>query len=809
MSRWAAVLALVFIVGRGQGTSAESPILAPASERFADDAGPETPDFQRHVSPLLGRLGCNGRACHGSFQGQGGFRLSLFGYDFAADHAALTTGVGQEKAPRIDRRDPAASLIVAKPTMRRDHEGDRRFDEGSWQERLLLRWIEAGAKSASPVRRLLRLRVEPTELVLTRQDIFRLQVVAEWEDDTREDVTCLCRFQTNDDGIATVNDTGVVRAVGEGDTHVVVFYDNGVAALPVIVPLPGAGGAAPNAEPGAGQIDQLIAAKLHKLGLVPSSVCGDAEFLRRASLDITGTLPTPAEVERFLADHSAAKRSAKVDELLKTSAYAAWWANRLCDYTGNNPGRQPDGPIGQQQAFQWRAWLHRRIAENAPYDELVAGIVLATGRSAGQTYDDYAREMSSYLRKQDPGDFAARETLPYYWARRNLEKPEDKALAFAHSFLGVQLQCAQCHKHPYDRWTQTDFKHFAGFFNGVKLGVAPESRTAFERIASAAGQPADASKPAPVSQEAAARAEEGQVVAWRELYVDAAQVSRGDQRLLGDSVRVESGGDPRAVVMQWMRQPENRYFARAFVNRVWANYFHAGLIEPVDDLNLANPPSNGPLLDYLTEGFVSSKYDMRWLHREIATSLAYQRSWVPNTTNAGDRRNFSRTIPRRLHAEVLYDAWKQTVASDGDLVTVRGNLERRAIGELATRMAGVYSHRIFGQPERLVACDCERSNSPSLLQAIFVQNDPLMYARLNESGWLEEIGARLADGIADNDPVPGDLIRQAYLRTVSRPPTAAETDAAARYFDESESLGEGLKDLLWALLNSKEFLLNH
>ena len=252
-----------------------------------------------------------------------------------------------------------------------------------------------------------------------------------------------------------------------------------------------------------------------------------------------------------------------------------------------------------------------------------------------------------------------------------------------------------------------------------------------------------------------------------------------------------------------------RSLARALVNRVWANYFHVGLIEPVDDLNPANPPSNGPLLDYLCASFVSHDYDLHWLHREIAGSLAYQRSWQPNETNQNDRRNFSRFIPRRLPAEVLYDAWKQATASTSDLTRVRADLTRRSVGELATRLSGTYAQRVFGQPDRLVACDCERSNTPSLLQAIFVQNDPLMHARLNESGWLADVACAVADNQPENDPAPDDLIRQAYLRTVSRPATESELVTARKYLSESESWEAGVRDLVWALFNSKEFLLNH
>lgn len=775
------------------GQAAE--VLPAASQRFAADDVTETPDFQRHVVPLLGRLGCNGRACHGSFQGQGGFQLSLFGYDFAVDHRAINE--------RVERRDPRASLLLEKPTLATDHEGGRRLVEDSWQYRLLLRWIAGGASGTAAAQPLLRLEVEPAELTLAAPgDAHSLRVVAHWADGLAEDVTCLCRFESRDDSIAAVDADGHVKVFGRGDTHLVASYDNAVTVVPVVMPVTDRAGSDYPAVATRTKVDQLVAAKLRKLGVVPSGVCGDAEFLRRASIDLTGTLPTPAEVEGFLADSSPDKRQAKIAELLDSPAYAAWWANRLCDITGNNPFRQSEGRIGQQLAEQWYAWLHRRVAENMPYDELVAGIVLAASRGEGQNYDDYAREMSAYLRDASAADFSRRATMPHYWTRRNVEMPADKALAFAHSFLGLRLQCAQCHKHPYDRWTQNDFQQFTRFFAPLEFGVAESSKAAFESLAQRSGQPTSGNQRGSVTQEAAALAAEGRTIAWRELYFNPARSPAGTLNLLGRRVRIEAGEDPRGPLLEWMRQNDNPYFARAFVNRVWANYFHVGLIDPVDDLNLANPPSNRELLDYLAEGFVSAGYDMKWLHREITLSDTYQRDWRPNETNRDDRRNYSRAIPRRLPAEVVYDALKQATAADSELTRVREQIDRRAIGFLATRMAGTYAQRVFGQPERLIACDCERSNTPSLLQSIFLQNDPLIHARLEESGWLRQAAGA-------ESPDHDRLIREAYLRTVNRPPDSQEVQQARQYLSQSESTAGGLRDLLWSLINSKEFILNH
>lgn len=776
-------------------------VLPGANVRFGEAATDEVPDFQRHVVPLLGRLGCNGRACHGSFQGRGGFRLSLFGYDFRMDHKGLTGSAQSEPGSRIRGDEPDSSLLLRKPLMKVEHEGGRRFDENSWEHRLLRKWIESGARGAASPRELRRLEVLPSEIVFRDSETVPLKVVAEWTDGSREDVTCLCRFRTNDDSVAVVGQGGGVRSVGSGDTHVVAFYDNGVAAIPV---MRAAGSDRGYPELAAStDVDRFVLEKLRKLGIQPSEICSDAEFLRRASLDMTGTLPTPAEIARFLADNSADKRTRKIDELIRRPAFAAWWANKLCDFTGCNPRQQAE--LGQETSAQWYDWINARLLENTPYDELVRRIVLATGREAGESYDEYAASTSAYFRDDSPGDFTARQTMPHYWSRRALEKPEDKALAFAHSFLGIRLQCAQCHKHPWDQWTQSDFRQFAKFFSNVEYGIRPGDGERYRALAARVGLTVRNADGSPIRVDVLRHARRGQSIPWREVYV-AARVSPTTLSLLRSrEVRLAGGDDPRRPIMDWMNEPTNPWFARAFVNRVWAGYFHVGIVEPPDDLSAANPPSNPGLLDWLTRGFIEHGYDMQWLHRQIVQSDAYQRSWRPNDTNAEDQRNFSHSVPRRLPAEVVYDALKQVTAATDQETQVRSDLSRRAIGHLSMRLAGTYAMHVFGKPERAVNCDCERSNSPTLLQSVFLQNDPLVEQRLEESGWIEEIATAEREDIAAD---VNELIRTAWLRTLSRFPTAAERDRAARHIAEADSVTEGLRDLLWALINTKEFILN-
>lgn len=316
--------------------------IAPAPERYAAAQSPETPDFRRHVLPLLGRLGCNGRTCHGSFQGQGGFRLSLFGYDYHADHKSLTDG----ETPRANVKDPAVSLMLYKPTHEDEHGGGQRFAEGSWQHHLVKRWIESGARGVSEAdARLTKLEVIPHELVFASAgESAALRVLAHWSDGTIEDVTPLCRYQTNDESIAAVDVEGIVTGKDRGDTHVVVFYDSAVAVAQILRPVSSSVGTGYPDVPTPTKVDELIVAKLRKLGIVPAEICSDTEFLRRVSLDMTGTLPTPQEIEAFLADTSPNKRAAKIDEFLTRPTYVARWATKLCEITGNSPRPSCDRP---------------------------------------------------------------------------------------------------------------------------------------------------------------------------------------------------------------------------------------------------------------------------------------------------------------------------------------------------------------------------------------------------------------------------------------------------------------------------------
>jgi len=878
----------------------------PIDSRFATSGVTEEPDFRRHIVPLIGKLGCNGRACHGSFQGQGGFRLSLFGYDFKADHDALVAG----DAPRTNLAEPLKSLILAKPLEEVDHEGGKRLEKGSWHHRVLVKWIENGAKGLGETAvEFVRLEITPNELVATRKgDTWQLKAVAVWSDGSREDVTPLCRFQSNNDQIATITQAGTVTATGPGDSHVVAFYDNGVVPVPVLFPVSDKTGPNYPAVPTPTTIDELVVQKLRKLGELQSDLCTDAEFLRRVSLDMTGTLPTAAEVEQFLADSSSDKRSRKIDELLERPGYVAWWTTKFCDWTGNNAqNNQNNGPDRRNVvSVAWYDWMHKRIEKNVPYDEIVAGIVLARSRLDGESYADYCKRMSGYMSNDSATSFADQPYLPYFWSRSNFNSSEERALGFAYTFLGVRIQCAQCHKHPFDQWTKDDFDRFENFFTRVRFADAPGIKDEYKEMI--AGLGIDPKKKGnDLDKELAALVKQGKVVPFRETFVvpppkplDARTAERlkndKDKKrrqvlagrtatvLGGDEFNVAEMDDPREVLMDWMRHEENPYFARAIVNRVWSAYFNVGIVEPPDDLSLANPPSNEALLDHLADGFRAHKYDLKWLHREIANSRTYQLSWKTNETNRLDERNFARAVPRRVPAEVIYDAIKTATASDAEAASLQTSMKGRAIADpIVSPRGGQYALTVFGRSIRESNCDCDRSMEPSLLQTVFLQNDQELLSMIGRrGGWIDQLvkakpsdsaadpvkkrandrrtleraldraADRLAKAQSDGDEkqisqarnaVAGiqrrvdelrklekteptgddkagsltseeearvkDIIRQAYLRTLSRPAQERELDRALAYFRESGDLVAGSRDLLWALINTKEFVVNH
>lgn len=885
------------------------------SIRFAKADAEETPDFQKHVIPLLGRLGCNGRACHGSFQGRGGFQLSLFGYDFKADHEALM----DEQTGRVDIDDVAESLMLAKPLDADIHEGGQRFEEGSWQHNVLRRWVQSGAQfDEKAVQKLVRLEVTPSEVRFNNDaEDVQLTAIAHWEDGSSENVTEICRFSSNDDAVAGIDETGLIKSGDRGDTHVVVYYDNAVVPIPVMRAVSSQPPASYQPEQ---SIDRLVQQKLNKLGITPAEQCTDAEFVRRVSLDITGILPSSETVRSFLADDSNDKRQKLVEQLLDSPGYAAWWATRFSDWTGNSEEQLNNVlPVRNAASRLWHEWLRVRLDQNVPYDEIVEGIVTAKSREEDESYVEFCEQMTKACTPGNESIFAEREGMPMYWGRRNFQKPEDRAIGFAYTFLGVRIECAQCHKHPFDQWSKNDFEQFSSLFSPIRLNQNAVSQEAKQERQKLIDQITGDKKlnNGDLRRAIYKAAGKGQTVPFGELTVNtrgisdrvrkqrAAAKKKGRELteikvptgkiLGGETVALDK--DPRGELMKWLRSPENPYFAKAVVNRVWSNYFGIGIVDPTDDMNLANPPSNAALLNHLATELIKHDFDLKWLHREIVYSETYQRSSDTNDTNVMDTSNFSRHVPRRLPAEVVYDAVVLATGSDRQADKLRGELDDMAIAEGKPRARNKqdFALEVFGQSIRESNCDCDRSDSPSLLQSIYLRNDVDMHKRLAaKDGWVaqacqalgvqgpqsaadpreaatkkraEAVRAQFVKRIKQVKALPESrreksiaqlereygkmsskmksfgykvpafkklvnapgtwasleaksslkpatttlhqLVEEAYLRALSRFPDQEETEISVAFIEESETPAEGVQSLLWALVNTKEFIITH
>jgi hypothetical protein len=826
-------------------------LCAVPSPLTAADA-PAAPLFSRHVVPLFSRLGCNAGACHGAVKGQNGFRLSLFGADPAQDHAWL---LREFAGRRINPFAPEKSLLLEKATGATPHVGGQRVAAGSRDYRMLLNWLSRGAKlDRVENSRVTALRVTPPQQTLQLGQAYALKAEAAFADGTKEDVTDLCSFEVLDQTVAAADVSGTVTARGVGDTAVVVRYGYEPAVAHLVVPRTGRE-PFPDVKP-RNFIDTHVLAKLRRLNIHPAELCDDATFLRRASLDVTGLPPTPGEVRAFLADKSADKRAKKIDELLGRPGYAALWATRFSDVLKPNSFNANYGLVEAAEARRFYEWVRARVAENTPYDEFAARVLLATSRD-GRTREEWVEEVMAMAEENarlDPrlGVYAKRKTLDLYWQRENATGVKG-SLQVAHAFLGLRLECAQCHRHPHDVWQQDDLLSFANFFMRVKGAGYPDAKAlppkAAELMKKGPGEakklreqakkltdkakgkgvkPEDAAKMAAEAKELEMKARmltEGPKRFGTEVQHNAERASfasvsspLGTQksaafRLPGQAQALKPAkeDDPREAVVAWMRKPDNPYFARAMVNRVWAHYFGRGIIDPPDHLSSLNPPSHPELLDALAEGFVESKYDLKWLHRTILNSRTYQQSARPHETAKGDRRNFAAFPLRRLSAEVLLDAINQA-AGAAEAFPPRLFLPP---GARAVEVAGVtgaedqraalaYALQIFGRPARngLVQCDCEREQSPTIVQALYLANHPQLRAKIaGPDGRVAKIVKDLPDG--------AKRVEEVFLWAVGRPPSKNDLAAALEYVKSSPSARRGLEDLMWSLLNTREFSLNH
>ncbi len=698
-------------------------------------------DFNTDVLPWLTSMGCNTGSCHGSARGQDGFLLSLFGYDPRGDVRRV---VEEYPGRRVDLTYPEHSLLIEKALGVVPHTGGRLMEEGSPGYRALVRWIDEGCRpEGADAPSLVDIEVLPRELVLAGPgQEARVLVRARYSDGTDRDVSHLAVLRTSNEASVALQGRGVVSR-DAGEAFVSAAYGPHTVGLPVIV-LP-ASGAHPWADPAEGVapsnwIDEAIAGKHRRLGIAPSALCDDATFLRRAHLDLIGLLPTPERRAAFLADErpTAEKRAALVDELLErkefTELQVSLWAERL--------GIRSSNQVSDKAALRWFEWLDARLGAGAGADDLVRELLTAQG-----------------------GTFATPQTN-FWQAERDTLKLSENA---AQAFLGIRLQCAQCHNHPFDRWTQDDYYGYAAFFAqvGRKQAEDPREQVIFDRGGGNVRHP----------------------VTNRPV----------EPRLLGDRAIPDDERDRRAVLASWMVSSENPWFARAEANRLWAQLMGRGLVEPVDDFRVSNPATVQSLLDALAERLVAADYDPRALVREICASRAYQRSAEPTPANAHDQDNHARARVRRLRAETLLDAICQVT---DDPEKHRGlPLGARAV-QIADGATTNHFLRVFGRSERKSVCACESTTDPSLSQALHLLNGQSVHDKIRKGGLVE---ARLAEGTA-----PLDVARALFVRCLVR-----EADAAELRLVEEELAVEGadprevLEDLFWSLLNSREFQFQH
>ncbi len=693
---------------------------------------PAAVSFEQQVMPLLTKAGCNGGGCHGKAEGQNGFKLSVFGFDPEADHKAITA---ESRGRRVLPAAPESSLFVMKGTGRTPHGGGKKLHEGTLPYKRLVRWIAEGAnlrtETAPPV---VSVEVEPTDKVLSLGGSQQLRVTAIDARGRRRDVTAETEFESNATTIAGVDRGGFVQAAQiPGEAAILVRYLGQVTVARFSVPRTGNTFTRP---PETNFIDGQVWDKLAKLGIPPSDLADDSTFLRRVFLDVIGTLPTAKEAREFLADSDAKKRAKLIDRLLDRPEYADFWATKWADLL-----RVDRDVLGANGSVAFHRWLRQQFADNRPYDQFARDILTAEGKITS------------------PGPAGLYRTLG---------TPEVMSRSLSQVFLGVRIECAQCHHHPSDRWGQDDYFALAGFFTGLtRKGVAGS-----EAIVSSGG--ADLKHP-----------RTGKPIPTRVLG--------------GKDLTFPDRTDRRVALADWMTAPDNPYFARMIVNRLWSHSFGRGLIEPIDDLRLTNPAANEPLLAALAKHLVASKYDLKAVARTVLNSRVYQLAGATKA-NADDEQNFSHARSRTLPAEVLLDAICQTT---GVPEKFNGTPEgTRAIQLWDNRMPS-YFLQLFGRPARVSVCECERSTEPSIAQALHLMNAEEIEAKIRSK---RGVARQLADG----DKTPAAIVDELYLSTHSRFPTNPEQTAMLDLFNGKEAITrrEAVEDVLWTLLNTKHFLYN-
>ncbi len=707
--------------------------------------------FVNDVMPVLTKAGCNMGVCHAKAgNGQNGFQLSLLGFEPREDFEHL---VKEGRGRRLFAGTPERSLLLLKASGQMPHGGGVRLPASSEGYAHLRNWIQQGAPfDAAGDPQFVSFEVQPKRGTIARRGEQQIKALAHYSDGSVRDVTSSALYETNDKAIAEVTDRGLLKVLDiTGNVAVMVRYQGHVAVFSASVPL---GVPVENLPPAKNFVDELVFSNLKVLGIPPSAACDDATFLRRVTLDVAGRLPTSEEATAFLSSNAADKRDMVIETLLRSPEYADYFAGKWAALLKN----RRDDASDMVANFAFHAWVRDSLLANKPYDQFVRELLAATGQIIGNP--------------------------PVAWYKRVTE-PKEQLEDVAQLFLGVRMQCAQCHHHPFERWSQDDYYSLAAFFSQV--GRKPSATRGEDLIFHKRGIALAANMKTGLKLKPAA---------------------------LGDKIPdITADEDPRLKLADWMSAKDNPFFAKALVNRYWKHFFQRGLVEPEDDIRDTNPPTNPELLNALEKHFISSGFDLKDLVRVITRSNAYQLSAAPNAHNIVDRQNYSRYYPRRLQAEVLLDAIDNITGTQTDFANLPKGTKAVALPDNSYNRGSSFL-RVFGRPEGESVCECERVQSSSLAQSLHLINAAEIKAKLaHPTGRAEQFSK-------DDRPIEAK-VRDLYLIAFSREPRPAElktaldylaearVDAEGRPVDAPKSGRENFQDLMWALINTKEFLFNH
>ncbi len=797
-----AVCTLAPAAASAQGNATATPVSLPTGGTI------QQVDFERHIMGLLSKAGCNSGSCHGSFQGKNGFRLSLFGYEPAMDFASI---VRDNLGRRVNTMKPAESLLLMKATGQTAHDGSMRFGKDGWVYNVFREWIRGGAKWTPGSGKIEKLEVTPKDFALLADEKpLQVKVTASFADGTVEDITPFCDFRITDDAIASLSPLGQLTARTPGDAGLTILYRGSIQAIRVLVPSP-AKGSYPKV-PEVNFIDKEVFAKLKMMNVVPSDLASDATFLRRIYIDTTGQLPPPDVAREFLADQDPKKREKIIDKLLEHPLHAAVWATKLSDVTGNNTQALENPQQTQPKRSQmWHDWIRKRFADNVPYDEIVRDILTATSRDgmSPEEWLEFVKKVDEQSGKGFTTDYPEKKTLDLFWRRQQAVPLEQWGEKVAVAFLGVRLECAQCHKHPTDRWTQDEYWAFANLFTQISFNANQFSSSDLKKLADA--ENAARKEKLPAGQNA------NNILIVREMFAAPTVGTKGKpnpatnksptpKALGGPEIPLKPGVDSRVKLAAWMTAPENPFFAKSFVNRVWAHYFGIGLVNPVDDFSLANPPTNARLLNALAADFIKSGYDIRKLERNILLSRTYQLDYTTNASNKFDKNNFSHAFIRPLMAEQVVDVLNSALSVDEKFATQdAAPIGTKVVEVGSSRIADAnlaYALRIFGRPPRTTACDCERAAEPALPQTLFRMTDSSILGKFTDAK------GRVAT-LAKTKLTNAELVDELFLATLTRKPKDEEKEFALKHMVEAKNRAEAITEVLWALVNTREFILNH